>query len=238
MYSHPKHFPADERRAVTVEVVVEPAAKHNPNDIATSAIAKRMGLNQGVPFRHFPTGDAILQAAMKQATERRLLSRVDKAALDLASPMADDNMNRFEQEHLKRWWKTTRYYLFEDVESLSGAAFEADDGWAPPQPDSNGGRKRFLASGDPGLQRRVRMLIAYYASRLARIIARAKQQGLVGVNIKPDAAAIALVGVVQGLVLRTHAAPPTRDRFMREAAKAWTLYRAALTGSFRAERAL
>ncbi len=269
-------------------MVGEPAAKHNPNDIATSAIAKRMGLNQGAPFRHFATRDAILQAAMKQVTERHLLSRFDKAALDLASPMADDNMNRFEQEHLKRWWKTTRHYLFADMESLSGAAFEAYDGWAPPQPDSNGGRKRFLArvrgrllrsveregkddplrelesvfqqqimfiarhpdvprrlwswlaqdDGDPGLQRRVRMLIAYYASRLARIIARAKQQGLVGVNIKPDAAAIALVGVVQELVLRTHAAPPTRDRFMREAAKAWTLYRAALTGSFRAERAL
>ncbi|WP_274378370.1 hypothetical protein [Thiobacillus denitrificans] len=43
MSTHVKHLPADERRAVTVEAVVELAAEQNPNDITTSAIAKRMG---------------------------------------------------------------------------------------------------------------------------------------------------------------------------------------------------
>lgn len=194
--------------------------------------------------------------------------------------MTDDHMNRFEQEHLKRWWQATRDYLFADLESLPGAAAETDDGWSPPQTDSHGGRKRFIArvrgrllrfvrcgelndplrelesafqrqiafisrhpdvprrllswlaqDGDPGLQRRVRMLIAYYAMRLARIIARAKQQGLVRADVQPSAAAISLVGVIQGLVLGTPAAPQWTKRFLREAAEAFALYRAGLAVS-------
>ena len=190
--------------------------------------------------------------------------------------MTDDSMNRFEQDHLKRWWEATRYYLFADMESLPGAA-EAKDGWLPPQTDSHGGRKRFIARArgqllravrrgeqgdslrelesafqqqiafiarhpdvprrllswlaeddDRGLQRRVRMLIGHYATRLARIIARAKDQGLVRADVQPSAAAISLVGVIQGLVLRTPAARQRREWFLREAAEAFALYRAAL----------
>lgn len=193
--------------------------------------------------------------------------------------MTDDSMNRFEQEHLKRWWETTRYYLFADMESLPGAA-EAEDGWSPPQTDSRGGRKKFIArvrgrllrsighveqdnplrelesafqqqiafiarhpdvprrllswlaqNDDCGLQRRVRMLIANYVGRLARIIALAKQQGLVRADVQPSAAAISLVGVIQGLVLRTPAAPQWREWFLREATEVFALYRAGLAVS-------
>ena len=59
--------------------------------------------------------------------------------------MTSVSMNRFEQEHLKRWWETTLYYLFADMESVPGAAAVAEDGWSSPQTDSHGGRKRFIA---------------------------------------------------------------------------------------------
>lgn len=191
--------------------------------------------------------------------------------------MTSDSMNRFEQEHLKRWWETTRYYLFTDMESPPGAAAGAEDGWSPPQTDSHGGRKRFIdrmrgrllrsvKSGgnddplrelesvfqqqivfiarhpdvprrllswlaqdcDPGLQRRVRMLIGYYATRLARIIDRAEQKGLIRADIKPHAAAISLVGVIQKLVLESHAVPQWGESFLRKAAEDFALYQAAL----------
>ena len=64
MITYVKNLPADERRAVTVEAVIELAAEQNPNDITTAAIAQRMGLTQGALFRHFPNKDAILQAMM------------------------------------------------------------------------------------------------------------------------------------------------------------------------------
>jgi len=79
MSGHSRHLPADERRAATVEAVVDLAAEQNPSDITTTAIAQRMGLTQGALFRHFPTKDAILQAVMSWVAER-LLARVDKAA--------------------------------------------------------------------------------------------------------------------------------------------------------------
>ncbi len=191
--------------------------------------------------------------------------------------MTDDSMNRFEQEHLKRWWETTRYYLFADMESLPGAAAEDKDGWSPPQTDSRGGRKRFIArvrgqllrsvrcgghgdplrelenafqrqvafiarhpdvprhllswlaqDGDLGLQRRVRMLIGHYATSLARIIARAKEQGLVRAEVQPTAAAISLVGVIQKLVLESHAVPQRGESFLRKSVEDFALYRAAL----------
>lgn len=194
-----------------------------------------------------------------------------------AGTLTSDSMNRFKQEHLKRWWETTRYYLFVDMESLPGAAAVAEDAWSPPQTDSHGGRKRFIARVrgrllrsvksegkddplrelesvfqqqiafiarhpdvpkrllswlaqhcDPRLQRRVRMLIGYYAARLTQVIARAQQKGLIRADIKPHAAAISLVGVIQKLVLETHAVPQWGESFRRKAAEAFALYRAAL----------
>ena len=87
MSGHPKHLPADERRAATVETVVKLAAEQNPSDITTTAIAQRMGLTQGALFRHFPTKDSILEAVMAWVAER-LLARVDEAMQNAAS--ADD----------------------------------------------------------------------------------------------------------------------------------------------------
>ena len=82
-----KHLPAEERRAVTVEAVIALAAEQNPNGITTAAIAERLGLTQGAIFRHFSSKDAILQAVMTWVAER-LLSRVEKAAQGVASPIA------------------------------------------------------------------------------------------------------------------------------------------------------
>ena len=67
MDTHPKHLPADERRAVTVESVVALAGSQNPSEITTAAIAKHMNLTQGALFRHFPNKEAIWQAVMKLA---------------------------------------------------------------------------------------------------------------------------------------------------------------------------
>ena len=87
MITYVKNLPADARRAVTVEAVIELAAEQNPNDITTAAIAQRMGLTQGALFRHFPNKDAILQAVMAWVAERLLL-RVDEATRGAVSPVA------------------------------------------------------------------------------------------------------------------------------------------------------
>ena len=84
--SKPRNLPAEQRRAVTVETVVELTAEQNPGDITTAAIAKRMNLTQGALFRHFPSKDAIWQAVMEWVAER-LLQRVDHAIQGAGSPL-------------------------------------------------------------------------------------------------------------------------------------------------------
>ena len=78
-----KHLPAEERRAATVEAVIELAAGHDPGEITTTAIAQHMGVTQGALFKHFPTKDAILEAVMTWVADR-LLNRVDRAAQALS----------------------------------------------------------------------------------------------------------------------------------------------------------
>ena len=87
MDTHPKHLPADERRAVTVESVVALAGSQNPSEITTAAIAKHMNLTQGALFRHFPNKEAIWQAVMEWVAER-LLARIDRSAQGIESPLA------------------------------------------------------------------------------------------------------------------------------------------------------
>ena len=87
MHAHRPHLPADARREITVEAVLELAAEQNPTDITTAAIAKRMGLTQGAIFRHFPTKDALLESVM-QWVSTRLTERLDQARAGAPDPLS------------------------------------------------------------------------------------------------------------------------------------------------------
>ncbi len=86
MASSSKHLPADERRAITVQAVVELASLQNPADITTGAIAKHMGVTQGALFRHFPNKESIWEAVMEWVSQRLLL-RMDLAVEGMDSPL-------------------------------------------------------------------------------------------------------------------------------------------------------
>ena len=174
MNDHAKHLPADERRAVTVEAVVELAAEQNPNDITTSAIAKRMGLTQGALFRHFPTKDAILQAVMTWVAER-LLSRVDKAAQDVASPIAA--LEAIFMAHID---------------------FVAEH---PGVPRMMFGELQ--RAGETTSKRMVQTLIRHYGERLHRLIEEGKAQGELDAALDTDAATTLFIGTIQGLVMQS-----------------------------------
>ncbi len=90
--------------------------------------------------------------------------------------------------------------------------------------------RRLLAwlaqDGDTRLQRRVRKVIDHYAGRLARIIGRARQQGLVRADVEPQAAARRLIRIIQGLTLGIDA--ERRECLLAEAVKAYARYRTEL----------
>lgn len=169
-----KNLPAAERRAVTVEAVVELAAEQNPNDITTAAIAKRMGLTQGALFRHFANKDAILQAVMEWVADR-LLSRVDKAVQTASSPLAA----------LEAMFMAHVEFVIEH----------------PGVPRMLFGEMQRAEQTEP--KRMVQALIRRYGERLRCLIEEGKGCGEVDAAIDSEAAAILFIGTIQGLVMQS-----------------------------------
>ncbi|MDP1612530.1 MAG: TetR family transcriptional regulator [Sulfuritalea sp.] len=170
----PRNLPADQRRAVTVEAVIELTAEQNPGDITTAAIAARMNLTQGALFRHFPSKDAIWQAVMEWVAER-LLQRVDQAIDEAASPLP-----------------------------ALEAVFMAHIGFVAAHP----GVPRLLfgelqRAEDTPAKRMARTLLAGYRQRLSGLIDAGKAAGEVAPEVETDAAVLAFVGSIQGLVMQS-----------------------------------
>jgi TetR/AcrR family transcriptional regulator len=195
MSGHSKHLPADERRAATVEAVVDLAAQQNPSDITTTAIAQRMGLTQGALFRHFPTKEAILEAVMSWVAER-LLARVDEAAQSTASPVA-----------------ALEAVFMTHIEFVSKH---------PGVPRMLFGELQRPGDTQPKLI--VQTLIRHYDKRLRRLLEAGKAQGELDAKLDVAAAAGLFIGTIQGLVMQSLLAGDVA-RIRRDASRVFSIYR-------------
>ena len=189
-----KYLSAQERRAATVEAVVELAAEQNPSDITTTAIAQRMGLTQGALFRHFPTKDAILESVMDWVAER-LLARVDKAAASAASPMA----------------------ALEAV-FMAHIDFVAEH---PGVPRMLFGELQ--RPGDTLPKKMVQALIRRYGERLQNLLEAGKTQGELHAQLDIEAASVSFIGSIQGLVMQSLLAGDV-TRMRRDAVGVFAIY--------------
>lgn len=195
MSEHPKHLPADERRAATVEAVINLAAEQNPSDITTTAIAQRMGLTQGALFRHFPTKDAILEAVMTWVAER-LLSRVDRAAQNVTSPLA----------------------ALEAV-FMAHIDFVSEH---PGVPRMLFGELQ--RPGETLPKRMVQTLIQRYGERLRHLLERGKAIGELDADLDIETASVSFIGSIQGLVMQSLIAGDAA-RIRRDASGVFAIYR-------------
>jgi AcrR family transcriptional regulator len=198
MNERARHLPAAERRAVTVEAVVELAAEQNPGEITTAAIADRMHVTQGALFRHFASKDAIWEAVMHWVAER-LLARVDRAAAGATSPLA-----ALEAMFLAHVDFVARHPGVPRI--LFGELQRADDTPA---------------------KRRVRTIIARYRERLVDLIERGKAKGECAADLDSDAAAMLFIGSIQGLVMSSMLAGDV-ERVRRDAPGAFSILRRGL----------
>lgn len=169
-----KHLPADARRAVTVETVVELAAGKNPSEITTAAIASHMKLTQGALFRHFPTKDAIWEAVMEWVADR-LLARIDRAAAEAGTPLAS----------LEAIFRTHIDFVVEH----------------PGVPRMLFGELQ-RAESTPA-KRLAQTLLQHYGERIRKLLEAGKAAGEVSEALDNDAAAILFVGTIQGLVMQS-----------------------------------
>ena len=195
MTTSPRYLPADERRGVTVEAVVELAGTRNPGDITTAAIAKHMNLTQGALFRHFPTKEAIWQAVMAWVAER-LLARVDLAAQGIESPLGA--MEAMFMSHID--------FVVEH----------------PGVPRMMFGELQ-RAESTPAKQM-VQTLIQRYGERLNLLIAKGKACGELSESLDSEAAATLFIGTIQGLVMQSLLAGDV-GRIRRDAPRVFAIYR-------------
>lgn len=172
--SRPKNLPADQRRAVTVEAVIELTAEQNPGDITTAAIAQRMNLTQGALFRHFPSKDAIWQAVMEWVAER-LLQRVDRAIQGADSPLQALEAAFMTHIEFVVAHPGVPRLLFSELQRAE----------------------------DTPAKRMARTLIGGYRERLSGLIDVGKARGEVAPDIDTAAAVIAFIGSIQGLVMQS-----------------------------------
>lgn len=169
-----RHLPADERRAVIIESVIALAGSQPPGTITTAAIASHMKLTQGALFRHFASKDAILQAVIEWVAER-LLSRVDKAITDAASPVA----------------------ALEAV-FMAHVGFVSDHPGVPRLMFSE-----LQGAPQSAPKRLVQALLRGYGERLHRLLEAGKAQGALDAALDTAAAANLFIGTIQGLVLQS-----------------------------------
>ncbi len=190
-----QHLPADKRRDVTVEAVVELAAKHNPSNITTAAIAKQMNVTQGALFRHFPNKEAIWQAVMEWVAER-LLKRVDKAAEAAPTPL-------------------------EALEAIFMAHIEFVSAY-PGVPRMLFGELQHSEESAP--KRMARTLLRKYGERLESLIEEGKVAGQIDSHVDSAAARQLFIGAVQGLVMQSMIAVHEMD-MRQVAARVFAIYR-------------
>ncbi len=195
MSEHPRHLPADERRAATVQAVVDLAAEQNPGDITTKAIAQRMGLTQGALFRHFPTKDAILEAVMHWLTER-LLERIDRVTQGATSPAAA----------LEAAFMAHVHFVTEH----------------PGVPRMFFGELQRPGKTLPKLV--AQTLMQRYRERLHGLLEAGKAKGELDRHLDVEAAAVSFIGALQGLVMQALIAGDA-DRISRDAPGVFAIYR-------------
>lgn len=195
MEARSKHLPADERKAVTVDAVVELAAEQNPSEITTAAIAKRMQLTQGALFRHFPSKEAIWKSVLEWVAEK-LLARTDKAAQAAPSPLAA----------LEAMFKTHIDFIAQH----------------PGVPRVLFGELQNHENTPTKLM--VQTLINGYRERLKAIMDKGKVQGELDQDLDTRAAATLFIGMIQGLVIQSLLAGDAA-RLKKEAPGAFEIFR-------------
>lgn len=198
MSDKPRHLPAAERRAVTVEAVVALAAEQNPGDITTAAIADRMQVTQGALFRHFASKDEIWGAVMDWVAER-LLARVERAAAGAAGPVAAlEAMYLAHVDFVARHPGVPRI-LFGELQR---------------------------AEATPA-KRMVQTIVARYRERLIALLEQGKATRELAKDLDCAAAATLFIGSIQGLVMSSMLAGDV-ERVRRDAPGAFAILRRGL----------
>jgi AcrR family transcriptional regulator len=162
-----------ERQREIVLAVVDLAGDAGPEGVTTQAIADRVGVTHGALFRHFPDKGAIWAAVFDWVGEAL------GAAIDTAFGAGGSPLETLERVFLAHVAFVARHpgvprILYHELQRPAGAAAQV----------------------------RLRTMVSGYRARLARLVGDAKAAGQLSGTLDADAAAVHLIGAVQGLVMQ------------------------------------
>jgi AcrR family transcriptional regulator len=167
-------IPSAERKALIVQAVIALAAERNPEKITTAAVAEHMGLSQGALFKHFATKEEIRLEVMRWSAAQ-LLKTISDATERICDP----------------------------IEALE-AAFRAHLNFAFRLP----GVPRIVFSelqreGDTPVKQAARDLMKNYSGQLCAWLKEAQKIGLARKDLNAQTSAMAMIGIIQGLIMQT-----------------------------------
>jgi TetR/AcrR family transcriptional regulator len=166
--------PTEVRQASLIAAALALAAERSPADVTTAQLAQAIGVTQGAVFRHFESKEAIWLAVLDDTSER-LLARLRAAA----TPHAKDGLKALE------------------------AVFEAHVAFVIEHP----GMPRLVFQElqrpqETPLKARVRQLMLAYRLLLVSLLQRAQEQSQLAQDTDLQAATVAFMGSIQGLVMQ------------------------------------
>lgn len=165
---------AEERRQEAVGAVIDLAREHGPEGITTQAIAARIGVTHGALFRHFPDKASIWAAVFDWLGAR--LGRVADAALASGGEPLQQLERLFHaQVDFVASHPGVPRILFHELQ-------------------------RPAASSLHGLARGI---VGGYRERIQTLIRSAKSAGQLPAGLDEEAAAVLIIGTVQGLVVQS-----------------------------------
>ncbi len=168
-----RHLPAEQRKALTVQTVIDLAARMDPSRITTARIAEHMGLTQGALFRHFPDKQT-LWAAVMEWVATTLMERLSRAQAEQASPLSA--LEAMFHAHL---------------------AFVATH---PGVPRMLFGELQ--QSEDTPAKKLAREMLARYRTQVKTELQQAIAKREIAADTDLDAAAVLFIGMLQGLVMQ------------------------------------
>lgn len=196
------HLPAEERRAVIIQTVIELAAEQNPNGITTAAIANRMGLTQGALFRHFSNKAAVLEAVMAWVAEQ-LLARLDNSIPGKISTLAALEAMFMAHAEFVVDYPGVPHLLFSELQCAEKTASKAI----------------------------VQALIQRYGKRLHRLIEEGKTNKELATDLDTEAAITLFIGMLQGLVVQSLLAGDV-GHIRHDAPRVFAIYRRGIRRTF------
>lgn len=196
-----KHLPAEERRAATVQAVLDLAAAQDPGQITTAAIAKQMGLTQGALFRHFANKEAIIEEVIAWVSDF-MHARLTGVIEEHASPL--NALRAIFLGHIN---------MVAQRQGLPRLLIS-----------------ELQRSGDTAAKQLVIALMNRYLKHIAALLNQAKQQGMIDKLVETTLASQLFLGTVQGLVFQSLLTGNV-EAMKRNAPKAYAFFIRGIGGS-------